>query len=189
MSTFLAYFPRALYYGDMPKLIVFLGNPGIQYRNTRHNAGWLVCDHMSRIPGFGGNWQEKFHGRFLKSGNAVLLKPMTYMNESGLPVREASAFFGIKPEDILVVHDDIELEFGQVRYRLGGGMGGHNGLRSVRQHLGTERFGRLRIGVGRPPAVMQVADYVLGRFSELEEKQLESILDNAAGTAVQYISD
>lgn len=148
-----------------------------------------MCDRMTLLPRFGGNWQEKFHGRFLKAGDAVLLRPMTYMNESGIPVREASAFFGIKPEDIIVVHDDIELDFGDVRYRLGGGMGGHNGLRSVRQQLGTERFGRLRIGVGRPPAVMQVADYVLGRFSVLEEKQLESILDNAVETAVQYISD
>ena len=173
----------------MPKLVAFLGNPGVQYRQTRHNAGWLVCDRMTRLPRFCGSWQEKFHGRFLKSGDVVLLKPMTYMNESGLPVREASAFFGIKPEDIIVVHDDIELDFGDVRYRLGGGMGGHNGLRSVRQHLGTDRFGRLRVGVGRPPAVMQVADYVLGRFSVLEEKLLESILDNAVETAVQYISD
>lgn len=173
----------------MPKLIVFLGNPGIQYRQTRHNTGWLVCDRMTQRPEFGGNWQEKFHGRFLKSGNVVLLRPMTYMNESGLPVREASAFFGVKPEDVIVVHDDIELDFGKVVYRLGGGMGGHNGLRSVRQHLGTDRFGRLRIGVGRPPAVMQVADFVLGRFTELEEKQLESILDNAVETAVQCISD
>ena len=91
------------------------------------------------------------------------------------------------PADVLVVHDDIELEFGAVRIQLGGGMGGHNGLRSVKQHLGTDQFRRLRIGVGRPPARIQVADFVLGRFTEIEEKQLQGILDNAAETAIQYI--
>ena len=171
----------------MPKLIVFLGNPGIQYRQTRHNVGWLLCARLTERPGFDGSWQTKFHGLFLKKGNTVLLKPQTFMNESGISVQEASRFFGIKPEDILVVHDDIELDFGTVRTQLGGGMAGHNGLRSVKQHLGTDRFGRLRIGVGRPPAKIQVADYVLGRFSELEEKQLDSVLDNAVETAVQYM--
>lgn len=187
LSTFLAYRRHGLYYGNMPKLIVFLGNPGIQYRRTRHNVGWLLCERLMQRPGFDGNWQTKFHGLFLKKGNTVLLKPQTFMNESGVSVQEASRFFGVKPEDVLVAHDDIELGFGTVRRQLGGGMAGHNGLRSVRQHLGTDMFGRLRIGVGRPPSNIQVADYVLGRFSELEEKQLESILDNAVETALQYM--
>ena len=171
----------------MPKLIVFLGNPGIQYRQTRHNAGWILCDRVTERLGLEGRWQTKFHGQFIKSGNSVLLKPQTFMNESGISVQEASRFFNVAPGDVLVVHDDIELEFGAVRIQLGWGMGGHNGLRSVKQHLGTDQFRRLRIGVGRPPARIQVADYVLGRFTEIEEKQLQGILDNAAETAIQYM--
>ena len=170
----------------MAKMIVFLGNPGFQYRQTRHNCGWMVCDLLVKtVPGL-DNWQSKFHGLFIKRQDTVLLKPQTFMNESGVSVQEASKFFGIAPSDILVVHDDIELPFGEVRRQLGGGMGGHNGLRSVRQHLGTEAFCRLRIGVGRPSGGMQVADFVLARFSPLEEKQLEITLESAAQDALQY---
>lgn len=171
----------------MTKLVVFLGNPGIQYRQSRHNTGWMVCDRMVSALSLSSAWQTKFHGLFLKSMSYVLLKPQTFMNESGVSVQEASRFFGIAPSDILVVHDDIELPFGEVRLQTGGGMGGHNGLKSVRQHLGTEAFGRLRIGVGRPSGGIQVADYVLARFSPLEEKQLENILDNAVESALQYL--
>lgn len=167
-------------------MIVFLGNPGIQYRLTRHNVGFMVCDKVLDLMDESGSWQTKFHAQFIKHGPCVLLKPQTFMNESGVSVQEASKFFGIAPSDILVVHDDIELPFGEVRRQLGGGMGGHNGLRSVRQHLGTEAFCRLRIGVGRPTGGMQVADYVLTRFSPLEEKQLEITLESAAQSALQY---
>ena len=167
-------------------MIVFLGNPGIQYRLTRHNVGFMVCDKVLDLMGESGSWQTKFHAQFIKHGPCVLLKPQTFMNESGISVQEASKFFGIAPSDILVVHDDIELPFGEVRRQLGCGMGGHNGLRSVRQHLGTEAFCRLRIGVGRPTGGMQVADYVLARFSPLEEKQLEITLESAAQSALQY---
>lgn len=167
-------------------MIVFLGNPGLQYRLTRHNVGFMVCDKVLDLMGESGSWQTKFHAQFIKHGPCVLLKPQTFMNESGISVQEASKFFGIAPTDILVVHDDIELPFGEVRRQLGGGMGGHNGLRSVRQHLGTEAFCRLRIGVGRPTGGMQVADYVLARFSPLEEKQLEITLESAAQSALQY---
>ncbi len=170
----------------MAKMIVFLGNPGIQYRLTRHNVGFMACDKVLKLMGESSSWQTKFHALFLKHGPCVLLKPQTFMNESGVSVQEASKFFGIAPADILVVHDDIELPFGEVRRQLGGGMGGHNGLRSVRQHLGTEAFCRLRIGVGRPSGGMQVADYVLARFSPLEEKQLEITLESAAQDALQY---
>lgn len=167
-------------------MIVFLGNPGIQYRLTRHNVGFMVCDKVLKLMGESSSWQTKFHALFIKHGPCVLLKPQTFMNESGVSVQEASKFFGIAPSDILVVHDDIELPFGEVRRQLGGGMGGHNGLRSVRQHLGTDAFCRLRIGVGRPSGGMQVADYVLARFSPLEEKQLEITLESAAQDALQY---
>ena len=171
----------------MSKMIVFLGNPGIQYRQSRHNAGWLLCDRLIPELNPTSSWQTKFHAQYIKQPSYVLLKPQTFMNESGISVQEAARFFSVAPYDILVAHDDIELPFGEVRRQLGGGMGGHNGLRSVRQHLGTDAFGRLRIGVGRPAGGMQVADYVLARFSPLEEKQLENILDSAVKSALQYL--
>ena len=173
----------------MTKMIVFLGNPGIQHRQTRHNTGWMVCDRLISALGLTSSWQTKFHAQFIKQMSYVLLKPQTFMNESGVSVQEAAKFFGIAPADILVVHDDIELPFGEVRRQLGGGMGGHNGLRSVRLHLGTEAFGRLRVGVGRPTGGMQVADYVLARFSPLEEKQMENVLDCAVESALQYLGN
>ena len=164
----------------MLKLIVFLGNYSPAYRKTRHNTGMMLCDRIKDSGLFPGNWQTKFHSQFCRNPQAVLLFPQTFMNESGIPVREASAFFGIRPQDILVVHDDIELPFGTVRIQTGGGMGGHNGLRSVRQHLGTDGFSRIRIGVGRPPSGVQVADFVLSRFSPLEEGLLEKPIEDAA---------
>ncbi len=171
----------------MAKLIVFLGNPGLQYRQTRHNAGWMVCDKLCEsIPGI--SWQTKFHGLYTKQGSCILLKPQTFMNESGISVQEAAKFYGIDPKDVLVVHDDIELAFGTVKSQLGGGMGGHNGLRSVKQHLGTDQFRRLRMGVGRPDARIQVSDYVLGRFSPIEERMLESTLERAVETTLQYMN-
>ena len=165
----------------MPYLLVFLGNPGPQYRQTRHNCGWMVCDRlMETIPQI-DNWQSKFHGLFAKRQDVVILKPQTFMNESGISVQEACRFFNVASGDVVVVHDDIELPFGEVRLQSGGGLGGHNGLRSVKQHLGTDAFRRLRIGVGRPPAVIQVSDYVLGRFSPEEESRLDNIMDEAVG--------
>ena len=168
----------------MPNLIVFLGNPGSQYRQTRHNCGWMVCDRlMEKLPQQ-DNWQSKFHGLFIKRRDVVLLKPQTFMNGSGISVQEACRFFGTEPADVVVVHDDIELTPGTVRLQTGGGMGGHNGLRSVKQHLGTDGFRRLRIGIGRPPANIQVADYVLARFPESEERLMEKAFDVAADTVL-----
>lgn len=159
----------------MAKLVVFLGNPGTKYTNTRHNTAWLFCNFIDR----GFSWQNKFHGLFAKQGDYVYLKPQTYMNESGISVSEACSFFNIKPQDVLIIHDDIELPFSSVKIQAGGGMGGHNGLRSVKQHLSTDAFYRLRIGVGRPEGIIDVASYVLQSFSELEKAQLESIFNNA----------
>lgn len=159
----------------MNKMIVFLGNPGNQYEKTRHNAGRLFCSFLNPA----GPWQTKFHGEFFKEGEVVWLRPSTYMNESGLSVRECSDFFGIPADRILAVHDDIELGFGRVILRAGGGTGGHNGLRSLKQHLGTDGFVRLRIGVGRPEGPMDVASFVLSRFSEKEETELPAVFSLA----------
>lgn len=152
-----------------------LGNPGPQYRNTRHNAGFMFCDSLS-LP---ETWQTKFNGLYIKKGDTVFLKPQTFMNESGNSVQKAAKYFGIDSTDILVVHDDIEQEFGSVKIQRAGGMAGHNGLRSVKQNLSTDDFWRLRIGIGRPQHG-DVASFVLGHFSELEEKMLEDTFVRAA---------
>lgn len=164
--------------GVMVKLLVFLGNPGRQYERTRHNAGWLVCDDMH----IDAPWQQKFHGIWSQTiggtGQIRILKPQTYMNESGISVVEAAHFFGIDAEGILVVHDDLELPFGTIRLQNGGGLQGHNGLKSIRQHIGTDQFLRLRIGIGRP-ARGDVSSFVLSRFSPDEEIQLPLVMDKA----------
>ncbi len=170
----------------MPKMIVFLGNPGVQYKHTRHNAGWMVCDALTEKNSVCQTWTTKFHSLYLKDGNLILLKPQTFMNESGIAVQEAAKFYGINPDSILIVHDDIELPFGTVKMQLGGGMGGHNGLRSIKTHLGTEAFCRLRIGVGRPPAPIAVADFVLGRFTPVEENSISKVLNEAVEKANQF---
>ena len=150
-------------------LVAGLGNPGREYERTRHNAGWLVLDELARR--HGASWRSKFSGSLaevrlgdLKLG---LLKPETYMNESGRSVGAAVRYFKVDPEHVLVVHDDVDLEAGRLQARAGGGLAGHNGLRSLAQHLGSKDFLRLRIGVGRPGRgdPRPVADWVLSPFA------------------------
>ena len=149
-------------------LVAGLGNPGREYERTRHNVGWLVADELARR--HGGSFRSKFSGRVgevrLGERRLALLKPETYMNESGRSVGAAVRFYKVPPERTLVVHDDADLEEGRLQARLGGGLAGHNGLRSIAQHLGTNDFLRLRIGVGRPERGDRrpVADYVLSPF-------------------------
>ncbi len=154
-------------------LVVELGNPGRQYERTRHNVGWLVVDELARR--LDGRWREKFSGRLaevrLDGLRLALLKPETFMNDSGRSVAAAAHFFKVEPESLLVVHDDVDLEAGRLQARAGGGLAGHNGLRSLAQALGTLDFVRLRIGVGRPGRgdPRSVADYVLSPFSPEED--------------------
>jgi PTH1 family peptidyl-tRNA hydrolase len=154
-------------------LVVGLGNPGREYERTRHNAGWLVLDELARR--HGGSWRSKFSGSLaeVRLGDAklALLKPETYMNESGRSVGAAARFFKVPPEQVLVAHDDVDLESGRLQARSGGGLAGHNGLRSLGQHLGSQDFLRLRIGVGRPGRgdPRSVADWVLSPFAPEED--------------------
>jgi PTH1 family peptidyl-tRNA hydrolase len=149
-------------------LVAGVGNPGREYEQTRHNVGWLVADELARR--HGGSFRSKFSGRVtevrLGDLRLALLKPETYMNESGRSVGAAARFYKAPPEQTLLVHDDVDLEEGRLQARLGGGLAGHNGLRSIAQHLGTNDFLRLRIGVGRPGRgdPRSVADYVLSPF-------------------------
>jgi PTH1 family peptidyl-tRNA hydrolase len=149
-------------------LVAGLGNPGREYARTRHNVGWLVVDELARR--HGGSWRAKFSGQLAEvriDGHKVaLLKPETYMNDSGKAVQAAAAFFKLEPDAVLVVHDESDLETGRLKVQPGGGLAGHNGLRSIAKHLGTTDFLRLRVGVGRPERGDRrpLADYVLSNF-------------------------
>jgi PTH1 family peptidyl-tRNA hydrolase len=154
-------------------LVAGLGNPGREYERTRHNVGWLVVDELARR--HGGSFRSKFSGRLAETRvddlRLALLKPETYMNESGRSLGAAARFFKVDPAELLVVHDDVDLEPGRLQARLGGGLAGHNGLRSISQALGSQDFLRLRIGVGRPGRGDRrgVADYVLAPFDADED--------------------
>jgi PTH1 family peptidyl-tRNA hydrolase len=155
-------------------LIAGLGNPGARYERDRHNVGWMVVDEIARR--LDVSFKSKFDGRIgetrLGDHRLALLKPETYMNESGRSISAAARFFKVASEDVLVVHDDVDLELGRLQARAGGGLGGHNGLRSIAQALGTPEFLRLRIGVGRPGRgdPRDVADYVLAPFEAHEDR-------------------
>lgn len=154
-------------------LVAGLGNPGREYQRTRHNVGWLVADELAHR--HGGSFRSKFSGQLAETRlddlRLALLKPETYMNESGRSLSAAARFFKVDPETLLVVHDDVDLEPGRLQARLGGGLAGHNGLRSIAQALGSRDFLRLRIGVGRPGRGdrRSVSDYVLAPFSADED--------------------
>jgi PTH1 family peptidyl-tRNA hydrolase len=156
-------------------LVAGLGNPGREYARNRHNAGYLVLDELVRR--HTGSWRSKFSGQVaeIRIGDArvVLLKPETYMNESGRSVGAAAQFFKIDPADVLVVHDEGDFDLGRLEVKFGGGLAGHNGLRSIAQHLKTQDFRRLRIGVGRPERgdPRSLADYVLADFEPHDEAE------------------
>jgi PTH1 family peptidyl-tRNA hydrolase len=149
-------------------LVAGLGNPGREHQRDRHNVGWMVVDELARR--HDGAFRSKFNGRLAQTrigeSRVALLEPETYMNESGRSISAAARFFNVTPENVLVVHDDVDLDVGRLQARLGGGLAGHNGLRSIAQALGTTEFLRLRIGVGRPGRGdrRDVADYVLSPF-------------------------
>lgn len=161
------------------KLLVGLGNPGPEYAATRHNIGFLVARKFAETVGL--SLKRQAHQAVLGTGRVVgqevmVLLPQTYMNRSGVSVVSACKAKGIAAEDLIVVHDEIDLPFGALRIKAGGGHGGHNGLRSIVEHLGSRDFIRLRVGVGRPVGQTDVARYVLGPFSAAEKSQLDNVL-------------
>ncbi len=160
-------------------LIVGLGNPGTQYEDTRHNIGFKVIDKLVSDLGARDVSKNAFHGELFKSPNFLLLKPMTFMNISGKSLQAVKNFYKIELEDIVVIHDDIDLPFSALRFKNGGGHGGHNGLRSIDAMIGKE-YSRVRMGVGKPEHKSQVADYVLHGFSEDEEKVLTAWIEHTA---------
>ncbi len=175
----------------MHLLVAGLGNPGPEHVRDRHNVGWMVVDELARR--HGGSFKGKFRGRVgdIRLGDArlVLLKPETYMNESGASIQSAAAFYKRSPGEVLVVHDDVDLETGRLQARLGGGLAGHNGLRSITSRLGSQDFLRLRVGVGRPGRgdPRPVADYVLSPF--VPEDDSEALVARAADAVESIVAD
>jgi PTH1 family peptidyl-tRNA hydrolase len=184
---------------DHTWLVVGLGNPGPGYAGHRHNVGAMVLDVLgARVGGSFKSHKARaavLEGRLgvLPGGapgpRAVLAKPSTYMNESGGPVAGLCQFYKVEPAQLVVVHDELDIPYGQIRLKLGGGEGGHNGLRSVSRSLGTKDYLRVRVGVGRPPGRMDPADFVLKDFSAVERKDLAVLLEEAADASEMLVRD
>lgn len=169
---------------NVPMLVVGLGNPGAEYERTRHNAGFLAADVLAERIGGRFTVHKKSGADLLEArldGRKVLLaKPRTYMNLSGRPVAALARFFSVPPTEIIVVHDELDLPFGSIRLKRGGGEGGHNGLRSISNALSTKDYLRVRFGVGRPPGRQDPADYVLKPFSAAERKEVPVLVEQTA---------
>jgi PTH1 family peptidyl-tRNA hydrolase len=174
-------------------LVVGLGNPGPEYAETRHNVGVRVVELLAARAGGGRFSKHKANADVLEGRlagrRAVLAVPRTYMNVSGGPVAGLLRYYGVAPTDLVVVHDDLDLGFGVVRLKQGGGEGGHNGLRSISASIGTKDYLRVRFGIGRPPGRQDPADFVLKRFSGAERKELEFAVDLAADAAEALLRD
>jgi PTH1 family peptidyl-tRNA hydrolase len=169
-----------------PWLVVGLGNPGKEYAANRHNVGFLVADLLASRVGAKFGRSKRAHadvaeGRLGFGGpKLILVKPLTYMNLSGGPVAQLAQFFKVPVESVVAVHDELDVPFGEVRVKRGGGEGGHNGLRSMSKSLATKDYARVRVGISRPPGRQDPADYVLSDFSGTERKELDFIVDRAA---------
>lgn len=156
-------------------LIAGLGNPGLKYEKTRHNIGFLVIDEMAKNLSTTNINKSNFQADVLKTSQELLVKPQTYMNNSGVSIHSIKEYYKLNLEDIIVIHDDLDLPFGSVKFKIGGGHGGHNGLRSIDSHVGN-MYVRVRIGIGKPANKNDVANYVLSDFSKEELNKLEGII-------------
>lgn len=176
---------------DAPMLVVGLGNPGPKYVANRHNVGFLVADELAAR--MGGKFKshkagaDVLEGR-LEGARVALAKPRSYMNLSGGPVVGAARFYKVTPDRLIVIHDELDLPYGSIRLKLGGGENGHNGLRSVTKSLGTRDYLRVRFGIGRPPGRMDPADFVLRDFSAVERKELAFQVDKCADATEALVS-
>lgn len=173
------------------KIIVGLGNPGKKYEKTLHNAGFLVIDELVKKYNVELN-KEMFNGFYTKTRiqgeDVILVKPQTFMNLSGECVGQLCRYFKVELDDVFVVYDDMEIRFGQLRIRKNGSSGGHNGIKSLIQHFGSQDFPRLKVGVGRPNENKSVISHVLAQFSPLQEKYLPQLLEAAVGAVEMFIA-
>jgi PTH1 family peptidyl-tRNA hydrolase len=180
-----------------PWLVVGLGNPGPEYAATRHNVGFLVTDLVAGRVGARLARHKRGHalaaeGKLGVPGamtHLVLVEPLSFMNESGGPVKALMGFYGVEPDRLVVVHDELDIPFSTIRVKLGGGDNGHNGLKSIRRALGTGDFFRVRIGIGRPPGRQEPADYVLKPFPSAERTELPEVVDRAADAVESLVTD
>ncbi len=161
------------------KLVVGLGNPGRKYKTTKHNIGFMCLDYFVKKNKLKFKNEKRFNGEALKIGNLLLLKPHTFMNKSGQSIRKAMNFYDIPVEDILIIHDDVDLPFGKTRLREKGGSGGHNGIKSIISDIKTKDFKRLRIGIDKNP-LYDTSDYVLSSLSKEEKSLLGPILNQVS---------
>lgn len=164
-----------------PKLVVGLGNPGSEYAETRHNAGFWFCERLARELGTAFSKEARFHGlaASARADGVWLLMPQTFMNRSGQSVAALARFYRITPAEILVVHDELDIPPGQLRLKFGGGLGGHNGLKDITAHLGTQDFWRLRVGIGHPGDRNEVVNFVLKPPRREESALIDASLDRA----------
>jgi PTH1 family peptidyl-tRNA hydrolase len=176
-------------------LVVGLGNPGEKYAGHRHNVGYLVTDELAsrmdaRFKKHKAGRADVVEGRFQPGGpRVVLARAHSYMNESGGPVKALCSFYKIEPDHVIAVHDELDIDFGTLRVKLGGGDNGHNGLRSMRSSLGTGDFFRVRAGIGRPPGRQDVADFVLSDYSRVERKELTFQVIDAADAVESLVAE
>ena len=180
-----------------PWLVVGLGNPGPEYAATRHNVGFLVADLLADQYGVRMARHKRGHalaaeGRIGVPGSTthvVLVEPLSFMNEAGGPVKALMAFYGVEPERLVVVHDELDIPFTAIRAKFGGGDNGHNGLKSIRRAIGTGEFLRVRVGIGRPPGRQDPADYVLKPYPSAERKELPEVVQRAADAVECLITE
>jgi peptidyl-tRNA hydrolase, PTH1 family len=176
--------------GKKLSLVFGLGNPGSRYQNTRHNLGFMVVDQISADFQTAMN-KTKFDAAYARARiddtDVILAKPMTFMNKSGIPVSRFVGFYHVSTQDMLVIHDDIDLDFGRIKIKEKGGDGGHKGIRSIIDAIGKDDFCRLRIGIGRPEAGINAADYVLTPFNAAEREMLKHIIARARDAAVTIL--
>jgi PTH1 family peptidyl-tRNA hydrolase len=175
---------------DTSYLLIGLGNPGREYRDSRHNFGFMLIDILAvRLNARGMKLQSKaiVTSALYEERKIILAKPQTYMNLSGQSVQGLLNFYKLPRENLLIAHDDLDLPFGTIRIRAAGGPGGQRGMASTIEQLGTKEFPRLRLGIGRPPGRMDPKDYVLQNFSKEDQKLLPEILDRAAGAALEFV--
>ena len=175
------------------KLIVGLGNPGAEYRDTRHNVGFNVVDELVNRWRVSDQWREKFEALQIKTmrgdDSVVISKPLTFMNLSGRAVSAIAGFYKIEPADVFVIVDEVALPLGRLRARRDGSAGGHNGLKSIIEHLGTNAFPRMRVGVGRGDSRRDLANHVLGRFDASERDTVSAAVLRAAEASEMFLSD
>jgi PTH1 family peptidyl-tRNA hydrolase len=172
------------------RIVVGLRNPGSEYEGTRHNLGYEALTALAqRRETKLKRGPLRVRADVAKSGDLILASPLTFMNDSGRAVRALLSYYKAAPTELLVLHDDIDLAFGRLRLQVGGGSGGHNGIKSLEQHLATKDFSRLKIGVGRPPGSREAADHVLARLSKAERQEADLLVEDAADVGELWLAD